>query len=121
MDGRRVIAVDFDGTLYDRGKCAEEPAERFEISTLPDMANQAVIRYVRAQHVLGHFIVVYTARPREDRARIEYWLDLMGVPFDIVQCGKLRYDMLIDDRTMRPEEVENAEHHQGRGAPYQTV
>lgn len=110
MDGgRQVVAIDFDGTLYTPVEASGRPSTPDEISTAKGTLNELVAAYAREAFDRGHFVVVYTARPHEDRWDIERWLRRMGVPFDCVRCGKLRYDTLVDDRALRPDEVSDGQ------------
>ncbi len=90
MDGRRqVIAIDFDETLR-RGD---------------GMPIEHVVDFANARFDRGDFVVVYTARPEEDRNFVTAWLKENAVHFDLVELDKLRFDILVDDKTVRPEEV----------------
>lgn len=93
--GRSVVAVDLDGTLAQGGGRGEvgEPVGR-------------IVELARECFDAGHFVVVYTARPEEDRALVASWLLAQGVKYDLLELGKLRYDVLVDDRAVRPQEFE---------------
>ena len=88
---RRVVAIDFDGTLT-MGP-GDEP-------------RYAMLRFAQRCFDAGDFIVVYTARPDDDYESLKKWLKKHKVRFDALVTGKLRYDLLVDDRAVRPEEVE---------------
>ena len=90
MDGRReIIAIDFDETL------------RREDGTAIDH----VVAFANSRFDGGDFVVVYTARPEEDRNFVTSWLKENAVHFDLVVLDKLRFDLLVDDKSVRPEEV----------------
>jgi len=83
------IAVDFDGTLWDRHgsdhKVIEPVAER-----------------VRAAHRLGDEIIIWTSRPDYTTPEIRAILDANDIPYDFVLGGKLFYDELWDDKAIPP-------------------
>lgn len=82
--GRKVIAVDFDLTL-----CSD---------TKFGPPNKDVVEAISSWQYDGHFVAVYTARPWSDRALIEAWIRAHGVFVDVIECGKLRFDVLLDDK-----------------------
>ena len=53
----------------------------------------------------GHNIIIYTARPRDDRKVTEKWLKENNIPHDTVIFGKLRADLYIDQNSKRMEEL----------------
>jgi len=94
---RRVIAVDFDGTLATVMGGPESIPNALRNSAVRDVVNQL--------YDAGEFIVIYTARRAEDEPAIRSWLILHDTKFDIIECDKLRYDAQIDDRTVSPSEA----------------
>ena len=86
---RHVIAVDFDDTI----RCAKtgKPIEK-------------VIKFMRDEIDKFNFVVVYTARLQEDRGFVECWLKEHNVCYDLLELGKLRFDVLIDDKALHPNE-----------------
>ena len=86
---RRVVAIDFDKTLRTHN---DAPIER-------------VVAFAQRCFDAFDFVVVYTARPEADRTFVTTWLMRNDVRFDAVVMGKLRFDVLVDDRAVRPEEV----------------
>ena len=90
VERRMICAVDFDKTLEVNGSL-----------------NHVVAKYMRRRFDEGAFIVIYTARPWEDRALVEAFALQNNVIFDVVVCGKLRYDEMICDKTRRPEELDD--------------
>ena len=90
MVGRRVVAIDFDNTL----------------TTGPgDEPRYSMLRFAQRCFDHGDFIAVYTARPHDDFELLEQWLERHKVKYDVLVTGKLRYDLLVDDRAVRPEEI----------------
>ena len=94
--GKLVVAVDFDGTLFDLHK----KGFRF-----PD-----VIRLVRRCHELGFTIVIFSAACRERYDGIRKHLADKNIPFDAINenvidrgegdysTSKIYYNILLDDR-----------------------
>ena len=81
---RRIIAVDFDGTLVDK---LEGP--------IIDR-----IKYINNLHEKGHFIVIYTTRPEKRRCDTEYLLKKTEVKYDVIVFDKLHFDLYIDESKM---------------------
>ena len=79
---KAVIAVDFDDTLYQ--------AKSFE------RVKESLARLPFA------FVVIYTARGEECRGFIKSWCLENGIRADAIECEKLRFDVLIDDRSLNP-------------------
>jgi hypothetical protein len=106
---RKVIAIDFDGTLTH----LQDNYHNMEIHEL--RPNETIINYVRALHSEYHFIVIFTARLSHYREEIAAYLNFHKIPFDLIHTEKLRFDVLIDDRTLHPSLIEafaNDTHHQ---------
>ena len=94
---RKVVAVDFDGTIVSGHEEVGKPAG----SIMDLFPVQGVVDAVRAAHEAGHFVVVYTARPWVEKANIQWVMDAHCIPYDIIECGKIRYDVQLDDKTHR--------------------
>lgn len=90
VQNRKIIAIDFDGTLSDE---SGKPISK-------------IITYTNGAFDSGHFIVIYTARIEADRTYVSCWLKENGVKYDLIELGKLRYDILVDDRTVHPDNVD---------------
>ena len=82
----RRIAFDFDGTL-----CSDEAFGA------PDCR---ALELCRQHFDARDTVIIYTARPEDDRPKIEAWLAQHRVRYDALRCGKLRYDVLVDDRAL---------------------
>ena len=89
---RKVIAVDFDDTIRD-----------WKTGAPMRQTINAMSRWVDQYH----FLVVYTARLEADRTFVENWLKEHNVKYDLLQLGKMRFDKLVDDKAIRPEEVDS--------------
>lgn len=99
---RRVAAIDFDGTLYERRPLYEEPD--------PQPGAVEAMRRLRAA---GYRIVVFTSRlspswlaetnftESDQRDRIESVLRRDGIPFDEVTADKPPAEVYVDDRAIR--------------------
>ena len=90
---RCVVGVDFHDTLYESagGSC-----------------NQKTRSWVNAMWDQGHFIVIYTSAPAEDEPQIKTFLQSNSVKYDVIETGKMRFDVLIDDCTIHPRFLEVA-------------
>ncbi len=87
------IAIDIDGTICEeRGtfeRCLAQPIPKSR-----EVVNQL--------HEEGHTIIFFTARGwAEYNATVE-WLNRHGFKYDMLICGKVHYDIFIDDRSELP-------------------
>ena len=85
----QTIAVDFDNTIRGKG----------------DVIISNVVEMMKASKAQGNSVVIYTARGDDQREYIKSWLTERSVPFDDVVTAKLGFDVLIDDKAIRPDEV----------------
>lgn len=99
-----VFAFDLDGTLTE--ETGEEPWEEFpdwqELYARATPSEQT-IWMVNLLHKYGIEVVIYTARPEEDRDVTEKWLFLHGVQYDELVMGKRRADVYVDSDSMTPD------------------
>jgi uncharacterized HAD superfamily protein len=89
MSTKKVIFVDFDGTLCTEEKTFERPLA----APLPG-AREALERMRRE----GHTIVIWTARGWEQYRISKDWLDRHCFPYDQIIMGKPIASIFIDDR-----------------------
>ncbi len=97
------IAVDVDLTL------CEERGDLEYIDVPPKLGAVAAMQKLKNA---GHEIIIYTARGmgsfKGDLGLIyaktlpvlEEWLNKHDIPYDDIVCGKILYDVLIDDKAM---------------------
>ncbi len=95
-NNRNVVAIDFDYTLCSNSKFG-----------LPAPHVEAFAKQLYDRHT---FVIIFTARPLEDKRKIEAWLMRHNIKFDLILTDKLRFDLLVDDRAVRPEELLLQEH-----------
>ena len=88
---RKVIAVDLDRTLCEDASLG--PPNPKVVSLIQELLDER------------HFIVIYTARIQADYHEVAAWLARHCVHYDAIVLGKLRFDVLIDDRTVHPDDV----------------
>jgi len=83
----RVIAIDFDNTLYDGIDIIEK-------------GRALLMKYYREPDTC---IIIYTARRWEDFFIVKTILDFERIPYDAIVCEKLRADLYIDDKAEKFE------------------
>jgi len=88
---KKLVAIDFDKTLC---KDANFGPMNLEIEKL-----------MRRYYDAGCTVVIYTARPEEDRHLLTSWLVNKKVLYDALVMGKLRFDVLIDDRCVNTNDA----------------
>jgi len=86
----KVIAVDFDGTL------AITPSHHEDFPK----ANPLMVSRVLEHYARYEFIVIFTARPEQDRSLVVKCLTEWGVPYDAIVMNKIRFDVLYDDKAI---------------------
>lgn len=89
QDDKKIVAVDFDGTLRMKG----------------GVANEKMVKWTNRQYDDGHFIVIFTARLACDSKHIRAWLEEHGVKFDLISTDKIRFDVLVDDKSVHPDSL----------------
>ncbi|MBT5188196.1 MAG: hypothetical protein HOM01_15415 [Kordiimonadaceae bacterium] len=99
MDRKKVIAIDFDGTIVHE--------------SYPEIgeAIEGAVESIRRIKELGAEIVIWTCRTNEQLGDARHWLVSMGIPFDFINENtttelehwgtdprKVAADRYIDDR-----------------------
>ncbi len=85
------IAVDIDGTL-----CPEcKRGDRFFAQ--PNLVTRDFLNIL---YEAGDEIFFYTARSWEEYKLTRLWLESAGFKFTELICGKINYDVFVDDRTV---------------------
>ena len=84
----KKIAIDIDGTLT--------YGDHSLINYLAMRPNWKVIGKINELHRLGHEIIIYTSRPRQEHHHLIEWLEEHGIEFDHLECGKLKADYYVD-------------------------
>lgn len=108
VDNRKRIAVDMDGTLTKQALFPDvwdlTPKEH---NRLLDKAkpDKELINIVNKYYDKGYIVYIYTARPDLYERATKKWLDKHGVKYHYIAMNKLYYDIFIDDKCIRPEEV----------------
>lgn len=94
---KRIIAVDIDGTLCLNAKwwAGETLVPRPEI-----------IAKVNHLYDLGNYIIIYTARRREDEFITKQWLAEQGVKYHVAVFEKLTADVYLDDKALNVKEID---------------
>ena len=89
---RKLIAVDFDGTLTIGGNKWWEDDNR-------PVPNKKAIERVNNWYIEGHYIIIFTARPWEVARKTVAWLIEHGVRFHGINCNKVAAAIYVDDRS----------------------
>ena len=89
---RKLIAVDFDGTLTMGDNKWWEEGNR-------PVPNKEAIEKVNQMYIEGHYIVIFTARPWEVARKTVAWLIENGVRFHGINMNKIAAAKYIDDRS----------------------
>lgn len=82
-----IWAIDFDGVLNDS-----------QASGQPNFKNINKVNELWKHS--DNFVVIYTARTDYFREEIELWLKKWGVRYDLLQFGKLKADVYVDDKNV---------------------
>ncbi|WP_049986839.1 hypothetical protein [Halobellus rufus] len=90
------VLVDFDNTLT-----TDNVAYWADERPTPD---DDVIQAVNECYFAGATVIVWTARPWSEAARIAAHLTEWGVRWHGIRCEKGSGDVYIDDKAMRPAE-----------------
>jgi hypothetical protein len=109
-----IYAIDLDDTLCVRPKDVELLGTNKYNYCVPIASN---IEKINSLYEAGHHIIIYTARGMSHfkgnvslvyanlyevtKKQLEKW----NVKHHELVMGKLHYDMLVDDKSMRPEEL----------------
>ncbi len=89
-----VVAFDLDETLW--GFVPLNSKEEPE----PIWKNIDVVNELFEYNTLT--IILYTARPAEDSEEVIFLLKKFGVNYHSIQFGKMRFDVLVDDKCINP-------------------
>ena len=94
---RKLIAVDFDGTLTTgEGKWWKDD---------PIFPNKKMIDWVDKMYKKGHVIVIHSARPWSVSAKTVAWLIEQGIRYHGVNFEKMSADIYIDDKAVNIKDV----------------
>jgi len=111
---QQIVAFDLDDVICHRD--AEGPTIEKYYSCIPD---DAMIRVVNDCFDSGHYVIIYTARGMnvfkgDVSAIMEKLYPLTmeqlhrwNVKFHRLVMGKIHYDILIDDKALRSDRVQN--------------
>lgn len=110
----KIFAVDLDDTLCVRPReiehlglekyqyCAPLLSNIAKVNALYDDGNTIIIYTARGMsHFKGNIYSVYSNLYQFTKNQLEVW----KVKHHQLVMGKIHYDMLIDDKCMRPEEL----------------
>lgn len=93
---RKLIAVDFDGTLTNEGRFWRDE---------PIIPNLKIIDWINDKYKQGHIIIIHTARPWNIAKETIAWLVKHGVRYHGVNFEKMSADYYIDDKAINPEDI----------------
>ena len=115
MKKQKTIAFDLDDTLCSRPPEFEHLGIEKYKHCVPIQHNIDMMNRVYDE---GHTIIIYTARGMTSQKGnipviyeelypiTKHQLDSWGAKFHTLIMGKLHYDVLIDDKTLNPNDVE---------------
>jgi uncharacterized HAD superfamily protein len=116
VDNKTRVAVDLDGTLTKKGLFPDiwelTPKELWKIYEEVEPDND-MIEKVNQLYSAGNLIYIFTARTNLHQRITKKWLDKHKVKYHYILMDKPYYDIIIDDKAFRPEEVKN-----GKGICY---
>jgi uncharacterized HAD superfamily protein len=107
-DKRKRIAVDIDGTLTRKGYFPNifeiTPTDMAKIykSVKPDTD---MIKIVNSYYKNGYIVYLFTSRSDLHERITKKWLDKYKVKYHYFIMNKPYYDIFIDDKAIRPEEI----------------
>lgn len=97
VGGNDFVAVDIDGTIASKIKMGKYPDD-YMLKT-PLKGSQEMLRKIKRA---GYRVMLFTARPSQDRTITEAWLVANGFSglYDLLVMDKPLYVALIDDRNV---------------------
>ena len=106
---RKRIAVDIDGTLTEKGKFPDifkTTPEDLLKSYKEVTPNKFMIDWVNKMYDKGYVIFLFTSRSDLFQSHLKEWLKENHVKYHYYIMGKPYYDMIVDDKAIRPDEIE---------------
>lgn len=108
IDKRPRIAVDLDGTLTKKGYFND--IYHINYKTLGNQYSKAkpdkeMIKIINDYHKKGYIIYIFTSRSDLHERITKKWLDKYKVKYHYIIMNKPFYNLIIDDKAVRPEEV----------------
>lgn len=88
------IAIDIDGTICEERNTFERCLAK------PNLKARDIINKLKKN---GNKIIFFTARGWQEYAMTENWLKENKFEYDMLICGKVHYDIYIDDRSIFPD------------------
>jgi uncharacterized HAD superfamily protein len=109
LEKRKIIAVDLDGTLTEKARFPEiydiTPRELGKIYSKVKPKN-SIIKLINHLYDKGYIIYIFTSRNDLFQRQIKKWLAQNKIKYHYFITNKPFYDILIDDKAIRPEELE---------------
>jgi hydroxymethylpyrimidine pyrophosphatase-like HAD family hydrolase len=93
----KQLVFDLDGTIL-------EERRMFERALATPKTD--IIKIVNNLYDLGHTIIIYTARSWPEYEMTKKQLEDNGVKYHILMCGKVVYDVWIDDRALNVNDID---------------
>lgn len=88
------IAIDFDMTIFNKKT---------------GQVDQKLTQKINNLYKEGHEITIYTTRADDNYSTVKAILNLAKVKYTRIVCGKVQYDVLLDDRAKSFDEFYNLE------------
>ena len=96
MVERKIIMMDFDGTLTQGGRFWTDDVIK---------PNQEMINWSNEEYKKGNVIIIFTARPYEVMRDTVAWLIKHGVKYHGINMDKPGAQMYVDDKAINPLNV----------------
>jgi len=108
-DRRKIIAIDLDGTLTKVGYFKDLWEMTFlDLEKVYENVKprKDIIKKVNRLYDRGFIIYIFTSRYDLYQHLTKHWLKKHGVKYHYFIMNKNFYDILIDDKAYRPEEMD---------------
>lgn len=93
MKNIRILAIDIDGILTRQKEMSKDE--------VPNLKNIITVNRLYEDNI----IVLYTSRDIVFKTQTEKWLTEQGVRYHDIVFNKIKYDVIVDDRAMRLEDL----------------
>jgi hydroxymethylpyrimidine pyrophosphatase-like HAD family hydrolase len=93
----KQLVFDLDGTILEERRMFERALAA---------PKQDIINVVNSAYDAGHTIIIYTARSWPEYEMTKKQLTDNNVKYHLLMCGKVVYDVWIDDRALNIDNID---------------